>query len=386
MVRDRMPSHEVKFLTGAPAAASLDWRNEGLLNTFSSALQRHLHQSHSGLPSTPGPTQPVAKWRSIPLATKRIFHESPVLQKKPAQPIVSALPRQVSNLRPVSDRHDDYDDFLDHSFALEADLQSSQIAPQDHNLDHDEEQATFMTDDSVDSTFLDDCNTTFLSTEASIVEDSGPRTSAPQRLSGPIMSLNAVPKAEYLHHLEPQTMTVNLLVGIISVAPARTVTTRKGGYNMDIIELTVGDEAKAGFTISSWHSAVDSGRKDADQSRAILQSLRSQDIVLIERVALSSFRGAVFGQSLNRRATKNTTTFTVLHKAHDYRVDSAQHSNMSLAIENKLEKVREWVASFVGPSAKRKAQSEPLPLVGQKSKKSKKGAMIEEFLPADSQP
>ncbi|KAI5205822.1 hypothetical protein E4T39_02856 [Aureobasidium subglaciale] len=377
-----MPSLDVKFLTGAPAAASLDWRAEGLLNTFSSALQRHLHYSHSSLPSTPGPTQPVAKWRSIPLATKRIiFHESPVLQKKPLQAIVSALPRQVNNLRP-----DDYDDFLDHSFALEADLQSSQIALQDHSLEHDEEQATFMTDDSVDSTFLDVRNTTFLSTEASIVEDSGPRTSASERLSGPIMSIKSVPKAEYLHHLEPQTMTVNLLVGIISVAPARTVTTRKGGYNMDIIELTVGDETQAGFTISSWHPAEDSGSKDADQSRKILQSLRSQDIVLIERVALSSFRGAVFGQSLNRRATKNTTTFTVLHKAHDYRVDSAQHSNMSLAIENKLKRVREWVAGFVGPSTKRKAQSEPLLPVGQHARKGKKSVLTEEFLPADSQP
>jgi hypothetical protein len=181
-------------------------------------------------------------------------------------------------------------------------------------------------------------------------------------------------------------MTVNLLVGIISIAPARTVTTRKGGHDMDIIELTVGDETKAGFTISSWHQAQDSQHrhKVEDKSRTVLSSLRPQDVVLIERVALSSFRNAVFGQSLNRRATKNTTAFTVLHKANDFRADSAQQSTFPLAVEHKLERVRDWVSSFVGPSVKRKAQSEPLPLAA--SKKKGKSTLVEEFLPADSQP
>lgn len=376
-----MTSPTVKFLTGAPIATALDWSDEGLLNTFSSALQRHLNHANSAPPPpTPVPTQPVAKWRSIPLAVNKTFHESPVLARTLLQTNKSALPRQITSLQ------EDHDEFLNHSFAFEANLQSSQIASHHHSPEDDPEEATFMTDDSIYSTVLDDYDTTVMSTQHSFREDSGPRSGAPYRPVGPIMSIKAVPTAEYLLRIQPQTMTVNLLVGIISIAPARTVTMRKGGHDMDIIEITVGDETKAGFTISSWHEAQDSQQrhKIEDKSRAVLSSLRPQDVVLIERVALSSFRNAVFGQSLNRRATKNTTAFTVLHKAHDFRTDSAQQSTFPLAVEHKLERVRDWVTSFVGPSAKRKAQSEPLPQTG--SKKKGKSTIVEEFLPADSQP
>lgn len=377
-----MTSPAVKFLTGAPAATVLDWSDEGLLNTFSSALQRHLNHARSAPPPppTPVPTQPVAKWRSIPPASDKTFHESPVLTKTLPRASRNALPRQITSLQ------EDHDDFLDHSFAFEANLQSSQIASHHHSLEDVPEEATFMTDDSIHSTVLDDYDTTVMSTQHSIREDSGPRSGATYRPVGPIMSIKAVPTAEYLLRIQPQTMTVNLLVGIISIAPARTVTTRKGGHNMDIIEITVGDETKAGFTISSWHQAQDfqQQHKMEDKSRAVLSSLRPQDVVLIERVALSSFRNAVFGQSLNRRTIKNATAFTVLHKAHDCRADNAEQSTFPLAVEHKLERVRDWVTSFVGPSAKRKAQSEPLPQTG--FKKKGKSTIVEEFLPADSQP
>lgn len=376
-----MTSSTVKFLTGAPVATALDWSDEGLLNTFSSALQRHLNHAHSAPPPlTPLPTQPVAKWRSIPLAANKTFHESPVLVRTLPQTNKSALSRQITSLK------EDHDDFLDHSFAFEANLQSSQIASHNHSPEVDAEEATFVTDDSIYSTVLDDYDTTVMSTQHSIREDSGPRSGPAYRPVGPIMSIKAVPTAEYLLRIQPQTMAVNLLVGIISVAPARTVTTRKGGHDMDIIELTVGDETKAGFTISSWHQAQDCRQQNKveDKSRTVLSSLRPQDVVLIERVALSSFRNAVFGQSLNRRATKNTTAFTVLHRAHDLRADSAQQFTFPLAVEHKLERVRDWVLSFVGPSVKRKAQSEPLPRAG--DKKRGKSTLMEEFLPADSQP
>jgi hypothetical protein len=372
-----MTSPSLKFLTGAPVSSALDWSDEGLLNTFSSALQRHLNHTHSAPPPppTPTPTQPMSRWRSIPLATNKTFHQSPVVHRELPLPKITAAPRQINNLK------GDHDDFLDHSFALEANLQSSQIASHHHSLDIDPEEATFMTDDSVYSTNMDDSDTTFMSTAASVRQDSIPQSAVSSyRPVGPIMSIKAVPTAEYLQRLQPQTMTVNLLVGIISIAPARTVTTRKGGHDMDIIELTVGDETKAGFTISSWHRAQDSQQryKVEDQSRITLSSLRPQD------VALSSFRNAVFGQSLNRRATKNATAFTVLHKAHSLRPDSSQRPIFPRAVENKLERVCDWVSSFVGPSAKCKAQSEPLPQAGHKKKT--RSALLEEFLPADSQP
>ncbi|KAK6006056.1 hypothetical protein QM012_006466 [Aureobasidium pullulans] len=376
-----MTSPAVKFLTGAPIATALDWSDGGLLNNFSSAIQRHLKYANSAAPPpppTPVPTQLIAKWRSIPLSTNRTFHESPILPRTLPHANKGTLPRQIISLR------EDHDDFLDHSFAFEANLQSSQIESHHQSPEDDSEAATFVTDDSIYSTMLENHDTTIIS--PTLIRDSGPQSGVMYRPVGPIMSIKAVPTAEYLLRIQPQTMTVNLLVGIISIAPARTVTTRKGGHDMDIIEITVGDETKAGFTISSWHQAQDSQHRHnlEDKSRAILSSLRPQDVVLIERVALSSFRNAVFGQSLNRRATKNTTAFTVLHKANDLPADSAQQFTFPRAVEHKLERVCDWVSNFVGPSVKRKAQSEPLPRTGPRTKG--KSTTVDEFLPADSQP
>lgn len=377
-----MISSEIKFLAGPPTAASLDWRDEGLLNTFSSALQRYLDSGQPAPPPTPGPTQPVAKWRAIHLGSKP-FLQSPPLQKNLPQTNHSVASRlSKAPIDSVVDREEDLD-FLDHSLAFHADLQSSQIAPQRDSY-HDPGESTFLTDDSIDLSSFDDATTTFLSADLSMGEVTELHQSGPKRLTGPVMNIKAIPNSEYLHRLQPQTMTINLIGGIISIAPARTVHVRKGGYDMEIIEVTIGDETKAGFTISSWHASQDSENKAPDELRKTLQSVRPQDVVLIERVALSSFRGQVFGQSLNRRATKNTTSFTVLNKASQSSVDNSKHTSLSPAIQNKLGRVLDWVSSFVGPSAKRRAHAEyPEPQPRQKN--GRQHALTQEWLPPDTQ-
>jgi hypothetical protein len=354
------------FLTGAPDASSLDWTEEGLLNNFCSALQRYLDHTQPRPPPTPAPTQPVAKWRAIPL-TNKTFYESPA--------------RSLGNNNNI--KHD----FLDYSFAIH---QSHEIAPQEQSMLSDADGAlTFITlsESSINSSEAEDATTTFMSTDlsAAAAEDSGHRQSAPYRSTGPIMSIKAIPTAAYLQRLQPQTMTVNLIVGVITIDPPRTVTIRKGGYDMEIIEIMVGDETQAGFTISSWHAAsTDAPSKNADGLRKTLQSMRPRDVILIERVALSSFRGQVFGQSLNRKATNNTTAFTVLHRAHQSPADSVQQSTLSLAVENKRDRVKQWVANFVGPAIKkRRAPSESSPAA--RKEEGKHLAFSDDDLPEDSQ-
>ncbi|TKA79409.1 hypothetical protein B0A49_03348, partial [Cryomyces minteri] len=142
--------------------------------------------------------------------------------------------------------------FLEQTFAMHDNLQSSQIV---------EAARPFAADDitGMTTSFL----TTMTSESSFTSELSSPlgRLSQTQAkvitLSGRLTDISALPKADYLHKICPQTMTVDLVVGVISVAPARTVNVRKGGFEMDIVEMLVGDETKAGFSISFWLSPAE---------------------------------------------------------------------------------------------------------------------------------
>lgn len=139
-------------------------------------------------------------------------------------------------------------------------------------------------------------------------------------------------------------MTINLLVGVISLAPARTVQLKKSNAQMDITELIVGDETRAGFTISFWLVPEDSQHRPADDLRETLRALRAGDVLLLQNVALSCFRGSVYGQSLSKRITRNSTLLTPM----DDRAASRLQSNL----RPKLERVQDWVGDFVGVARK----------------------------------
>jgi hypothetical protein len=165
--------------------------------------------------------------------------------------------------------------------------------------------------------------------------------------AGHLTNLNNVPNAMYLSSIHPQTMTVNIIVGIISISPPRPIKTRRGA-NVELVEVLTGDETKSGFTINFWLSCLQSADGDL---RSLLGGLRPQDVVLLRNVALSSFRGKVYGQSLKKEATK-------VHLLHRNRIDRTDvggcyrsadlaAGTVSLQVE-KTKVVREWVLRFVG--------------------------------------
>ena len=153
---------------------------------------------------------------------------------------------------------------------------------------------------------------------------------------------------------------------------------------MDVIEMTVGDETKAGFTISTWLSPETSDQAIVvrDMRRA-MRRLKTGDVVVIERLALSVFRDQVFGQSLNWRTTKNVTKFNVVDRdaIEQARMASASQAVAS-SIVDKMQRVRDWVDSFIGPSRKRQLENEDI-------RKARKVARVteleEEYLPPDTQ-
>lgn len=183
------------------------------------------------------------------------------------------------------------------------------------------------------------------------------------RLPVPVLrdltDLNDIPNAKYLRSIQPQTKTVDIIVGIITVSPPREITTRRGGH-VDLVELLVGDETKSGFGVNFWLGG--SGRSNnigKDTLRNILSNLRPQDIVLLKNVALSSFRDVVYGQSLRWDMTK-------VHLLYRNRVDKKDTGGCYTADDlcpeydlstpiSKVRRVKEWVLHFVGPGVIRKS-------------------------------
>ena len=173
-----------------------------------------------------------------------------------------------------------------------------------------------------------------------------------------LLDLKDIPNAAYLRSIEPQTMTVCLVVGIIAISQPRTITTRKGGRTIELVEMLVGDDTRTGFGINIWLQPVPT--RDSNASRtakidnlrdAVLQ-LRPRDVILATRVALGSYQGKVYGQSLRRGLTSLDLLYRAVVDARDTRgaltakeVAANAHGSMQFT---KVEKVRDWVVQFIG--------------------------------------
>jgi hypothetical protein len=156
---------------------------------------------------------------------------------------------------------------------------------------------------------------------------------------------------------------------------------------MDMIEVLVGDDTRAGFNISFWlaPTTVESpeparrsagggggggGRGGAPaDARATLRGLRPGDVVLVTYLALAHFNGNVFGQSLSRRITRNNTELVACTEE--------RTGGLVGPVGAKVERVRRWAGAFVGNRHQRPVAS-PTDPTFKKRKKS--------LLPPDTQP
>ncbi|KAJ9635212.1 hypothetical protein H2199_008698 [Coniosporium tulheliwenetii] len=247
--------------------------------------------------------------------------------------------------------------FLEHSFALHEDLKSSQIVGEPI----DETTADLDTAGVTLTSFLTSASslaeTSFVSNiSASGIDEHDKSHVTFQQISFParITNLKDLPKADHILHIAPQTITANLVVGIIRISPARTVRTKRGrGREMDIVELLVGDDTYTPFSITFW-LVPDGGQRPTDKRdqsiqnreplREALDRLRIQDVVLLQSVALHAFQGKVHGQSLSHRITRNETRVNLLVRGGEEVVDVGK--------VEKVQRVVEWVGQFVAPAAR----------------------------------
>lgn len=375
------------ILAGAPVSTRLDWTDKSLSSYQHLEMATSRDSSPAGSESDLYMTQKaeIPKWRKLEMERLRM---RPVLPKldidskaqefdmmEPAAFLeTSELLSQdlahestgsdisAEDSRPSCDSSSrEYEpetqalaDFYDHSFTIHEAVPSSQI------------ESTFSLTpgtpiyESNDEMFPDTS-----STPGGII-----RTSSQRRLSQApkprnVSSLKDIPNSNYIQSIHPQTKTVNLIVGVISIAPSRMVTTGAKYGNpkqVELVELLVGDDTKTGFSVTMWlpremHVNWKDGVQEKPEGgrsilRRSLKAIQPRDVVLIQNVALSSFRGKVHGQSLRGDVTKIDTLFRKKQDdAEDAGCYTAQNLRMATAKDHqilKVKRVRDWLLEFIG--------------------------------------
>ncbi|KAJ5732750.1 hypothetical protein N7493_004231 [Penicillium malachiteum] len=241
--------------------------------------------------------------------------------------------QQLINADSASSDEDDsaLSQFYNHSFAVHetSQVSASELQEEDLTQSSSESDNLMITDTS----------------------DKDVSESPPIQIRGPLKDLGDIPTAKYLQSIVPQTMTVNLVVGIIAIHPPRRVVTRQWKKELDIIELVVGDETRAGFGVNFWLPAPTdrpgAKAREIDWLASSLASLRPQDIVLLRTVGLGSFRDQVYGQSLRGGMTQVDLLYRPTDAGRSSKVMPPSHG-IDDDLPQKVRKVREWILRFVG--------------------------------------
>lgn len=386
---------KVLILTGAPESRRLNWADSELLTTFQSSIAQFalLQPPPGNVPKEKDhhadkSVLDLAVWRLLPLQRAHIHtgfsqqHDLQFVGRFPSSAdflTTADVSFQAASSQDGSTQEEGEEasrllaEFYEHSLAVHDDLASSQLLPhvsQGHvsadettSFDADESLASLDDgdddEDDDDSTSLltkDGNNNTTVLPKTPLKPAWGLRSAADQRLT----DLQDIPSAKVLVGLMPQTVTVNLIVCIISIAAPRIVETRYG-HTSTLVEVLVGDDTKSGFSVTFWLSGKPSNTTNDDKNGngyGVLAGLRPQDIVLMQNVALNIFRNKVYGGSLRRDITKVHLLFRGwLVDEEDVggyysRADLARRTRDGQPQQNsqleKTKKVREWVLDFVG--------------------------------------
>ncbi|KAM0542463.1 hypothetical protein ACHAPJ_012773 [Fusarium lateritium] len=305
------------LLAGAPPASSLDAQS-CTITQIDDSFAEFLGLAPHG--STPEPPSDFAVWRSLPL------------KRQPLHTGFSQTHDISINLASQSDF------FTTAEVSFKEDSQSFESVDAEHVLsqfyDH-----SLAVHNSIPSSQLESFeDTTFEETSFMTVSSTGHQNTTipvPSHLS----DLEDIPPAPRILALNPQTVTLNIIVGIISIAQPRTVTTR-WGRTLSLVEILVGDDTKSMFAVTFWLASENA-------AAAEISALRRQDIVLMQNVALHVFKGKVYGQSLRKGMTKVSLLWrrdgSGLYSTRELAKRSQTHPQLQ-----KTRLVKDWVLKFVG--------------------------------------
>lgn len=318
------------FLMGAPLPSHLDWENDALLNTPVPPFQG----SQTSSEDKSFTEQTSVKWRVLQPLPQDGYDARHSFYYGPPDFLTTHQLETTDNL---SEEDSILSQFYDHSFAVH---ETNEMSASDVHEG---------TPTQTESSGLDSVEISAESSEGQL-PDTAPRL----RVPGPVSDLGNVPTARYLQSIAPQTMTVNLVVGVIAVHPPRRVVTRQWKSELDIVELIVGDDTRTGFGVNFWlypERPSSAKTQEIDRLRQSLATLRSRDIILLRTIGLSSFQDRVYGQSLRGGMTQ----VVLLHRR---LVDTTDAGGFYQSIPppttdddqplQKTRRVREWMVQFMG--------------------------------------
>lgn len=355
---------KVIFLTGAPLPSSLIWEEE----TLCAPLQPFFVEKSDPIAAQISTAETLApSWRFLPIEQSHLptgltqasrptwpfgdysenASETTFLSTADLSSISTDCNENQSRESSQSDAErtgEILSQYYAHSFAIHDELPSSQIIGA-----ASDDSTSFATD-------LEEISIAY--------PRSDPETKlALSRLSSAHLSdLKETPNASYLRSITPQTITVNLVVGIISISAPRAICPRRGGRPVELVEMIVGDETRAGFGFNIWlpapspQTSINNGNNSNNPAdgdlRAQTRQLRPQDVILARTIALSSFKGKVYGQSLRR----GMTTLDLLYrnviggdeKPGAFRAHELAEGAVGDGQVRKVRDVRDWVMRFVG--------------------------------------
>jgi len=376
------------ILTGAPETSRLEWSEKTLQSDLSGKQAAISVLSHA---TSASPLAFSAQWRQLsieglqmrPVLPKLNIHAqlNNDINRSPAEFLspTEFLGTPTSNRDSSNDSYisststddvpDGLSEFYDHSFTIHDAIPSSELSSR---FEPTPGTPTYESNED-GSPPTPGSNPGIIRVPSQRRLSQVPR---PKHLS----NLEDIPNAEHLRSIEPQTMTVDLIVAILSISEPRTVMTgAKYGKprEMELVEVLVGDETKSGFSITMWlpremHVNWKDGVKAMPEGsrsalRRDIKGLRARDVIILQNVALSSFRGKVHGQSLKKDVTKVGLLFRKRIDDEDiggvYSVQSLRNATDNDPQLLKVKRVRDWMVEFVGErkSNSRRAGRRQLP-------------------------
>lgn len=344
----------LKTLNGAPLCGRLDFSERILLNSdeckaFTSADWSDALAIDSTLP---------LKWRCI---TTKATHlqtgwSQPYLPGRSVQDEESspnfAIPNAIeSSFVPqlddttnidttltLSDTTFETDGFLEQSFIFHDNLLSSQVLPDVRN------DAVASSSSFLETSFG---TSSFGFGTPSEVEEDILLVQVPSKMA--TISLGSLPSAHHLRAIYPQTLTPNFICVLMVNPEQREVFVRKGGYKMNLWEVTVADDTRPGFKVTFWIRPLrESNNEQTRTTNLLLQtlgSLKVGNILLLRNIALTSFRDDVYGQSLNPAISRARTSIDVLMNNLGGSVGPS--SGLPAAAVDTFARVKKWARTHV---------------------------------------
>ena len=304
----------ILIFAGAPEASALDWSGT-LHESFTLPLSSLVSQIPSPSPLTSPSVAPSTfpAWRIVPL--KRVLLRTGLTQQTPSSdaafpPFIYAQLSQSSSVAPEEEgdsEDDEMTQFYEYSLTAHDSLPPPQLT------DPEDVGGSFASDYSVAPSLEPG-----IGPYPTDLADLRPRPGKPDASS-----------------------PVTLLVGIISLV-SKTVKTRFG--ERELVEALVGDDTRSAFPLTLWlgnPGAVSALSRSAS-------ALRVGDVVLVQAVAVGTFRGRVYGQSTR---SGMGTRVSLLFRERDYEGESKGHYSWSDIVTRgevhpqlgKTRRVRRWM-------------------------------------------